>query len=140
MPYGVVWETNHGEVHESCHLSEALGLCVFLKAEGREVNTISEDASFGEDADTPDSIDLHLHIRITVGIPQVGQMWPPCRILGVALDNHSILIQGISQGQGRLRFLPRVEIVRLLSAEPFREWSPHICVVVNTLKLSSADS
>lgn len=106
MPYGVVWQTDHREIHKSCHLSEALGLCVLLEAESREVDTGSEDACLSQNADTSHAIDLHFHVWITIGVPQISQMRPPCRILSVALDNHSILIQGISQGQSCLRFLP----------------------------------
>lgn len=114
MPYCIVRQTNHREIHFSCHLrwisenvvtvqsadiylAETLGFCMLLETESWEMDTVSENASFGKDTDTSDSVDLHLHIWITVRVSEVGQMWPPCGVLGITLNNHSIFIQGICQ-------------------------------------------
>ena len=99
-------------------LSEALGLRVFLETEGREVDTVAEDESLGQNTDTTDTVNLHLHVRVAVRVAQVCKMRTPRGVLGVTLDDDGIFVQGIGQGQGGLRLLPRVQIVRLLTAKP----------------------
>lgn len=106
MPDSIVRQADDRVVHAPGHLSKALGLCMFLEAEGREVDAGSEYTGFGQNADTPHSINLHFHIWISVGVSQVGQVGPPCRILGVSFNNDSILVQGIRQRQSSLRLLP----------------------------------
>ena len=88
--------------------------------------TRAEDTSLCQNAHSADAINLHLHVGIAVWVSQVGQMRPPRGVLGVAFDDHRILVQGVGEGQGRLGFLPGVEIVRLLSAEPVGKWAPYI--------------
>jgi hypothetical protein len=65
---------------------------MLLEAESRKVDAGSEYTSLGQNADTSYSIDLHLHIWISVGVSQVGQMGPPRRILGVSFDDNGILV------------------------------------------------
>ena len=91
---------------------------MLLKAERREVDAISEDTSLGQNANTPNAINLHLHIRVTIGVPKVSQMRTPGGILRIAFDNHGILVQRIGQRQGCFGLLPGVQIVGLLSAQP----------------------
>lgn len=100
------------------YLSKALGLGVLLKAEGREVHSTSEYLRFRQNTDTTYTVNLHLHVGITVGVTQVCQMRPPGRVLCVALHNHSILIQRVGERKRGLRLLPAVQVIRLLSAQP----------------------
>jgi hypothetical protein len=79
---------------------------VLLEAEGREMHARTEHAGLGQDADTANTINLHLHVWVAIGITEVGQMRTPCSILGVALHNDGIFVEGICQGQGRLGLLP----------------------------------
>lgn len=144
MPDSVVRQADDGEVHALGHLrkvcqqrskeeerrnsylAKCLRFRVLLKAKGGKMHTGTEYLGFGQNADTADAVDFHLHIWVSVRIPEIGQMWPPCSILGVALYDDCILIQCLGQCQGRLRLLPRVQVVGLLSTEPIRQRSPDI--------------
>lgn len=106
MPDSIMRQADDRVIHAPGHLSKTLGLCVFLEAEGREVDAGSEYTGLGQNADTSYSINLHLHIWISVGVSQVSQVGPPCRILGVSFNNDGVLVQGIRQGQSSLRLLP----------------------------------
>ena len=112
------------------YLAKALRLGMLLKAESREVYTVAEDLRLGQNTDTTDTVNLHLHVRVAVGVAQVCKMRPPRGILGVALDNHGVLVKSVSQGQRGLRLLPRVQIVRLLAAEPVRKGAPDVLRVL----------
>lgn len=126
-------KTPHSEVREASgptYLAEAFGLGMLLETEGREVDTGSEDSGLGQDTDAPHSIDLHFHIRVAVGVAQVGQVRAPGRVLGVALHDDGVFVERVGEGQRRLGFLPRVQIVGLLATEPVGKRSPDICVGV----------
>lgn len=86
----------------------------------------SEDLGLGQNTDTTHSVNLHFHIGVAVGIAQVGKVRSPRGVLGITLDDNGVLVERVCQGQGRLRFLPRVEIVRLLATQPVGEGAPHI--------------
>lgn len=92
MPDSIVRQANDRVVHAPGHFPKALSFCMFLEAESREVDAGSEHTGLGQNADTSYSIDLHLHIWISVGVSQVSQVRSPCRILGVSFDNDSILV------------------------------------------------
>lgn len=109
------------------HLSETFRLGVLLKAEGREMHARAEHARLGQDADTANTVNLHLHVWVAIWITKVGQVRTPCGILGVALHNDGIFVESICQGQGRLGLLPRVKIVGLLATEPVRQRTPDVC-------------
>jgi hypothetical protein len=53
-------------------------------------------------------------------------MRTPCSILSIAFDDDGVLIQRLGKLEGRLRFLPTVEIVRLFAAEPVGERTPDV--------------
>lgn len=108
------------------NLSEALGLGMFLKREGREVYSSPENPSFSKDTDSPDTINFHLHIRVTIGVPKVSKMRSPGSVFCISFNDNGIFIQGVGKSQGGFRFLPRVEIVRLFTAEPVGERPPYI--------------
>lgn len=108
------------------YLAETFRLCVLLEAKCREVNTVPENKSLGQNTDTTDTVDFHFHIWIAVRVAEVGKMRAPRGVLGVAFDNDRVFVQGVGQSQGCLGFLPRVQIVRLLATEPVREGSPNI--------------
>ncbi len=80
---------------KSYYLAKGLRLGMLLKAEGREVDPVSENSGFGQDADTSDAVDFHLHIGVTVGVSEVCQMRPPGGILGIAFDNHGVFVQSV---------------------------------------------
>lgn len=79
---------------------------MLLEAEGREMHSRSEHFGLGQDADSTDTIDLHLHIWITVGVAEVGKMRSPRRVLGVAFDNDGVLVKGVRKRKSCIRFLP----------------------------------
>lgn len=109
------------------YFAKALGFRVLLEAEGREMHTRTEDLSLSQDTNTANTVNFHFHIRISVRIAQVGQMGTPRRIFCVAFDNDCVFIEGISESKSGFRFLPRVQVVGLLSAEPIWKRSPHVC-------------
>ena len=108
------------------YLSETFGLCVLLKTEGWEVHAATKHTSFCQNTDTSDAVNLHLHVRVTVRVAQVGKMRAPCGVLCVALDDHSILVKSVRQGECRLRLLPTVQVIRLFASQPVGQWSPDI--------------
>jgi hypothetical protein len=90
----------------------------------------AEHLGFRQNTDTPNTINLHFHIWVAIGVAEVCQMWAPGGILCITFDNDSILIKGVCKREGSFRFLPRVQIVRLLSSKPVGKWSPDICVML----------
>ena len=88
----------------------------------------------GQDTDAANSINLHLHVRIAIGVTQVCQVGSPCRILGIAFHNDSVFVEGIRKSQRRFGFLPGVQIVGLLAAEPVGKRTPHICTEFISIK------
>jgi len=109
------------------YLAKTFGLSVLLETEGREVNTRTEDLCLCQNTDTADTVDLHLHVWVTVRVAEVGQMRSPGSVFSVAFDNDSVFVEGISKRERGLGFLPGVQVVRLLSAEPVRKWAPNVC-------------
>lgn len=81
---------------EHAYLSKGLCFGVLLKGKGREMHSRPEDLCLGQDTDTADSVDLHLHVRVAKGVSQVGQMGSPGSVLGVSLDNDGVFIECIS--------------------------------------------
>ena len=79
------------------YFSETLCLSMLLKTEGWEVNTRSEDLGLCEDRNAADTIDLHLHVWVTIWVSEVGQMWAPSGVLGVTLDNNGVLIKSVRE-------------------------------------------
>lgn len=102
------------------YLAKALRLGMLLKTESREMDPVTEHPGLGQDTHAADTIKLHFHIGIAVGVSKIRQMRPVCGVLGVALDNDSVLVERLGELQGRVGLLPRVEIVWLLSTEPVR--------------------
>jgi hypothetical protein len=81
------------------HLSEALGLGMLLKTKCWEMDTRAEDSCLGKDTDTANTVQLHLHVRIAVGVAEIGQMRPPRRVLRIAFHNHRIFVQSFRKSQ-----------------------------------------
>jgi hypothetical protein len=71
---------------------------MFLKAECRKMDSGSKDTCFREYAHTANTINLHLHIRITVGISKIRKMGTPSGILCISLNDDRVFIQGVRQG------------------------------------------
>jgi hypothetical protein len=99
---------------------------MLLETEGWEVHTSTEYAGLGQDTDTADPVQLHFHIWVAVGIAKVCKVRSPCSVLSVSFHNDGILVQAIRKRQCSLRFLPGVQIVRLLSTKPIWKRSPNI--------------
>lgn len=115
MPYGIVRQADDREIHFSRHLhdisfldkniqakemtdlSKTLSLRVLLETKCWKVDTRSEHACFGQNTDTSDAIDFHLHIWITVWVSKVGQVGPPCCIFSVSFNNHGIFVKCVRQ-------------------------------------------
>lgn len=108
------------------YLAKTFSLSMLLEAESREVDTRAEDLRLCQDTDTTDTIDLHLHIRITVGVAEVGQMRSPGSIFCVALYDDSVFIERVSEREGGLGFLPGVQIVGLFSTKPVGKRAPDV--------------
>lgn len=87
----------------------------------------AEDFGLRQDAHAADAINLHLHVRIAVGVAQVGEMGAPGRVFGVALDDDGVFVESVGEREGGLGFLPAVQIVGLFTAKPFGEGAPDIC-------------
>lgn len=115
------------EYRGQTYLSEPFGLSVFFKTKCWEMYTGAEDFSLGQNTNTANAVNLHLHVRVSVWVAQICKMRTPGSVFCIALHDDSILIKRISKSEGGFGFLPRIKIVRLLSAEPIGEWSPHIC-------------
>lgn len=79
------------------------------------MHTRSEDLGFGQNTDTPDTIELHFNVWIAIWIAKICKMWTPRSVFRISLHNNSIFVEGIGKGQSRLGFLPGVEIVRLFA-------------------------
>jgi len=109
------------------HLAKSLRFGVLLKTESREVNAGPEYFRFGQNTDTPYTVNFHLHVWITVWVAQVGQMRAPRGIFGISLHNHGILIESVCKGERSFGFLPGVQVVWLLTAKPVGEGSPDVC-------------
>ena len=77
------------------YLAESFGLSVLLETESREVHATPEDLRLCQNAHTSDTVNFHLHVRVTVGVAEVGKMGAPSGVLCVALDNDGILIKSI---------------------------------------------
>jgi hypothetical protein len=102
------------------YLAEAFGFSMLLKAESGEVNTGAEHLRLRENTDTTNTVNLHLHIWVAVGVAKVGQMGSPGSILCISFNDDSVFVESVGKRKGGLRLLPGVQIVRLLSAEPVR--------------------
>lgn len=108
------------------YLAETFRFRVFLEREGGEVDACSENFGLGQDTDTADSVDFHLDVWVTVGVAEVGQVGTPGGVFGVPFDDNCILIEGIGKGECCFRFLPGIQVVRLLAAKPVRQRTPDI--------------
>lgn len=145
MPNGVVWQAYNRVLHPlghlaslvsisetvNCdervtHLAKSFCLSMFLEAESREMDTRSENLGLCQDTDSSNAIDLHFHVWVAEWIAEIRQVRSPCSILGVTFDDNSILIKRIGERQGRLRLLPRVQIIGLLSTKPVRQRPPNV--------------
>lgn len=58
-------------------------------------------------------------------------MRSPCGVLGIALNNDRIFVKRIGERKSGFGFLPRIEIVGLLTAEPVGERSPDIYALLD---------
>ena len=67
-------------------VSYRIHLCMLLEAESWKVHACTEDASFRQDTDTSDAINLHLHVWVAVWVSEIGKMWSPGSILCVAFE------------------------------------------------------
>jgi hypothetical protein len=90
------------------YLAESLGLSVLLKTERREVDTGTEDLGFRKNANTTNTVNLHFHVWVTVGVAKVGQMRAPSSVLCVSLYNDCILVESVGESKSSLGFLPGV--------------------------------
>lgn len=88
------------------YLAEAFRLGMLFEAEGGKVNARPEHPRLGQDTDPTDTVDLHLHVRIAIGISQIRKMWPPCGVLGVSFYNDCIFVQRICKRKRCFRLLP----------------------------------
>lgn len=83
-------------MYSDTYLAKSLGFRVLLETECWEMYSGPEDLGFSQDAHASDAIDLHLHVGIAIRVPEICQMGPPSRILGVSFNNDSVFVQGVS--------------------------------------------
>lgn len=114
------------KVNRRTYLAKTFSLSMLLETESREVDTRAEDLRLCQDTDSTNTINLHLHIWVTVGVAEVGQMGSPGCIFCVALYDNSVFIERVSEREGGLRFLPGVQIVGLFSTKPVGKRAPDI--------------
>lgn len=88
------------------YLSEPLSLGVLLETKRREMHSITKYFRLGQDAHAADTIEFHFYVRVAVGVAEVRQVWTVRRILGIPLNDHGVFVEGISQRQSGVRFLP----------------------------------
>jgi hypothetical protein len=108
------------------YFAKSFGFGVLFERECREVDSGPEHFGLCEDTDTTHSVDFHLHIWVAVGVAEVGQVRPPCGILGVTFDNNGIFVERIRKRESGFGLLPRVQIVGLFATEPVRKRTPDI--------------
>ena len=97
-----------------------------LKAKCREMDTCAEDLCLGQNADTANAVEVHLHVRIAKWIAQVGKVRSPCGVLGISLHDNCILIYCLRQSQSRFRLLQGIQIIWLFTTQPVGQGSPNI--------------
>lgn len=68
---------------------------MLLETESREVYSLTENLGLGKNTDTTNTVDLHLHVGVTVRVTEIGQMRTPGSVFCVTFDNDSILIQSV---------------------------------------------
>lgn len=86
----------------------------------------AENPGFGENADSTDTINLHLDVWVAIRVAKVSQMGTPSSVLGITFDNDGVFIECVGEGEGSFGLLPRVEIVRLFTTEPVRKRTPDV--------------
>jgi hypothetical protein len=96
-----------------------------------------KDLGLGKDTDTAYTIELHFHVRVTVGIAEIGQVRTPGGVFCVALYDDGVFVEGVCQSERGLGFLPGVQVVGLFAAEPVWERSPYICLSRTLAKVLS---
>lgn len=70
---------------------------MLLETERWEMDAVAEYPSLGQDTDTADTVNLHLHVGVAVGVSEICQMRPPGGVLGIALHNDGVFVECISQ-------------------------------------------
>jgi hypothetical protein len=90
------------------------------------MHTGAEHLGLCENTDTSNTVNLHLHIRVAIGITEISQMRSPGGVLCVTLDDDRILVECVGQLKGGFGLLPGVEIIGLFSSEPVRQRSPDV--------------
>ena len=72
------------KVNRRTYLAKTFSLSMLLETESREVDTRAEDLRLCQDTDSTNTINLHLHIWVTVGVAEVGQIELAERIFAIA--------------------------------------------------------
>lgn len=72
---------------------------MLFKTEGGKVHTGTENSGLCENADSTHTINLHLHVWVTIWVAEIGQMGPPCCVLGIPFDNDCILVKCIRKSK-----------------------------------------
>ena len=70
---------------------------MFLEAECREVNAVTENLGLCQDTHSANAVDLHFHIRIAIGVTEIREMGTPGGILCVSLHNDCIFVESICE-------------------------------------------
>lgn len=93
---------------------------MFLEAERREVDAVTKNLGLCENTHSTDTVDLHFHIGIAIGVAEIREMGTPGGILCISLHDNCIFVESICECEGSFGLGPGVEIVGLFSAEPVR--------------------
>lgn len=90
------------------YLAKSFRLGVLFETERREVHSRAEHLCLCQNTDTANTVNLHLHVWVTIGVAQVSQMRAPGCILCVTFHNDGVFVEGIRESESGLGFLPRV--------------------------------
>jgi hypothetical protein len=99
---------------------------MLLKAKRRKVYTGAKDLGLGQNTDPANAVQLHLHVWVSKRIPQIRQVRPPRRVLGITFHDHSVFLECVGKRKSCLGFLPRIQIVRLFPTKPVRQRPPNV--------------
>jgi hypothetical protein len=104
---------------------------MLLETKSREMDAAAKYFGFRQNTDTSNSVNLHLHVWVTVGVSQIGKMGSPCGIFGIALYNDGIFVQCVGQRKSGFGFLPGVQVIGLFTTKPVGKRTPHILNTVS---------
>lgn len=93
---------------------------MFFEAERWEVDAVTENLGLCQNTHSTNAIDLHFHVGIAIGVPEICKMGTPGSIFCVSLHDNCIFVESIRECEGGFGLGPGVKVVGLFSAQPVR--------------------